>query len=353
MKILKNLTVSELLDYPIQTEKSLIDGIIKGDTVSLLSADPKAGKTALALQMANAIASQSSDSLFPNSTNAHAAYFFLDDSVSNIKERVQKMNLAKNENLQIFILRDTKIDDLKPTINQLKTSDSCLGFVVIDMLNDIRNIDPKKEYSNEDIKQDILKLREIAETNHLAILVLHHNGKKSHSNVNNKALGGIQLTGTINGSILSLVRSSLQEKYSTLEITGRNVPSSIMHLEFDPATTTFVQAPEEVKDLEKDLVKIINFITIEKLFVGTCQQLSAKLSLLTNPTKLGTLLVKENDSLLQNGIIVKKRKSNGKRIIELKLDSNFDYDSEKSGSAVTTSYLNNESDPTGPVGEKQ
>lgn len=326
MQILNSLTVSELIDMPINSEKILIDGVIKGDTVSLLSADPKAGKTALALQMADAIASSSSNILFPKTANVHVAYFFLDDSVSNAKERILKMKIEKNQNIQMIFLKNTTIEDLKPVIHKMKKADGDLGFVVIDMLNDVRKIDTKKEYSNEEIKQDILKLREIAESNHLAILVLHHNGKKEQSNKNNKALGGIQLTGTINGSILSLVRSSLQEKYATLEISGRNVTSHIMHLEFDSSTARFSPAPEEVKDLEKDLVKIINFITIEKEFLGTCQQLAAKLSLLTNPSKIGVLLGKERDSLLENGIWVKKRKSNGKRLIDLHLDPKFDFD---------------------------
>lgn len=326
MQILQSLTVSELIEMPIDSEKILIDGVIKGDTVSLLSADPKAGKTALALQMSDAIASSCSNVLFPKTANAHVAYFFLDDSVSNAKERIQKMKIEKNQNIQMIFLKNATIQDLEPIIKKMKENDNDLGFLVIDMLNDVRKIDTKKEYSNEEVKQDVLKLRNIAETNHLAILVLHHNGKKDHSNRNNKALGGIQLTGTINGSILSLVRSSLQEKYATLEISGRNVASHTMHLEFDSSTASFSPAPEEVKDLEKDLVKIINFITIEKGFIGTCQQLAAKLSLLTNPSKIGVLLGKEKDNLLENGIWVKKRKSNGKRLIDLRLDPKFDFD---------------------------
>lgn len=350
MQILDSLTVSDLIDLPINSEKILIEGVIKGDTVSLLSADPKAGKTALALQMADAVASSSSNSLFPKTADVHVAYFFLDDSVSNVKERIQKMKIEKNQNIQMIFLKNATIQDLEPVIKKMKDNDNDLGFLVIDMLNDVRKIDTKKEYSNEEVKQDVLKLRNIAETNHLAILVLHHNGKKDHSNRNNKALGGIQLTGTINGSILSLVRSSLQEKYATLEISGRNVASHTMHLEFNPSTASFSSAPEEVKDLEKDLVKIINFITCKKNFIGTCQQLSSQLSLLTNPSKIGILLSKEKDSLSENGIWVKKRKSNGKRIIELQLDPDFDFD--LAGSEGTNSNIDKRSVTTDPKEEK-
>ena len=315
----KCFTVTSLMNSEIQTERTIIENMIKGNTVSLLSADPKLGKTAIALQLADAVSK--GDNIFEKKTNKNKVlYIFLDDSAENVKDRMSKMNISNNEDFHILFVENSTIHDIQTFLVELNNSiNEKIGFVIIDMLNDVRSIDSSKEYSNVEIKKDINSFRKIASENEVAILLLHHNRKEDSANKNNRALGGVQLTGSINGSLLSLIRKNAQEKEAVLEISGRNIRSTSINLEWNDPSICF-SAPEEVSNpLDPDLVKIINFITRTVSFFGTVQQLCSEVKILTDPRIIGKALSNCETDLLQNGIILKKRKSNGIRIIQLEL----------------------------------
>ena len=312
-------TVTSLLKSEIRSERIIIENVIKGNTVSLLSADPKLGKTAIALQLADAVSK--GDIVFDQKTNKNKVlYIFLDDSAENVKDRMSKMNIIINEDFYILFVRNSTINDIQTFLIELNNSiKEKIGFVIIDMLNDVRSIDSSKEYSNVEIKKDINSFRKIASENEVAILLLHHNRKEDSANKNNRALGGVQLTGSINGSLLSLIRKNAQEKEAVLEISGRNIRSTSINLEWNDSSVCFSVHGEVSNPLDPELVKIINFITKNVSFSGTVQQLCSEVKILTDPRIIGKALSNCEIDLLQNGILTKKRKSNGVRIIHLEL----------------------------------
>ena len=320
------ISISELTKESLKDRKIIIEGIIEGNTVSSLSADPKMGKSTLALQIANCV-SQGIPFLNHRTVKQKVLYFCLDNSREAVNNRCRKMGINSSDIIMCFL--QFKIDDLRGLIHAAQLNYENIGLVIIDMFNNIREFDYITENSNAEIQKNILNLIDIARDCGVAILLLHHNRKQKDSNVNNQMLGGIMLSGTIDGTMLAITRKNLQSVETTLDISGREVESKQIDLIFDKKNISFEFAPEPITELSKDIVRIISHIVKSKQFEGTVQELTARLNLQSNPRLIGKELSENALELEKNGIVFSKRKSNGKRIITLQVHEDYITDSDK------------------------
>ncbi len=332
----KYYTVNSLLSSEVEEERTVVEDVIKGNTVSLLSAYPKMGKTFWALQMADSI-SKGNPFLEKNTIRNNVLYICLDDSEANFKRRLESMKIEENNNLHIVFSHDFSIKDTISIIKKVneKITPEQIGFLIVDMFNDTRELNAATENSNAEIKKDIMEFRKMSEDFKVAILLIHHNKKEKSSNCNNRALGGIQLTGSINGAILILDKEDMKAPNGTMFISGRNIPSDDLKFKWDSVSGLFSKADETDEkiqieleniredELDEDFVKILNFITKKESFTGTIQELCTKLKLFKDPRRIGIMLSKHEKGLLRNGVKVERWRSNGVRLITLSLLEEF------------------------------
>lgn len=131
-------------------------------------------------------------------------------------------------------------------------------------------------------------------------------------------------------------------------MSGRNIRSSSINLEWNDSSVCFSVHGEVSNPLDPELVKIINFITKNVSFSGTVQQLCSEVKILTDPRIIGKALSNCEIDLLQNGILTKKRKSNGVRIIQLELLPQYQ---GASGTSELHLKIDDPNDPNDPEKE--
>jgi hypothetical protein len=147
----------------------LVPGLIPRGVVTLLLGDKKTGKSAVAMELAVAIARKESHWLgFPLAPcKGHAVYLMGEDSPGEAARRVQSMTGGETPDLLYVIPADgTELDGLLETLKKHKVD--CLI------------VDPARKYhtGNEDDSTEISnmlnKLQTFAAAKNCAVVVLHH-----------------------------------------------------------------------------------------------------------------------------------------------------------------------------------
>ena len=147
----------------------LVPGLVPRGVVTLLLGDKKTGKSAVAMELAVAIARKESHWLgFPLAPcKGHAVYLLGEDSPGEAARRVQSMTGGETPDLLYIIPADgTELDGLLETLKKHKVD--CLI------------VDPARKYhtGNEDNSTEISnmlnKLQSFAAAKDCAVLVLHH-----------------------------------------------------------------------------------------------------------------------------------------------------------------------------------
>ena len=315
------LSYDQIIEMDVELDY-LVDTLIRDKCVSVLSALPKMGKTSFAISLAYAIAN-GTEFLGLKTKQRNVLYICLDDCKEVIAERCKKMKLGEESNLSFQFTKNARVSNLEALIIKHAMWGRRFGFVIIDMLNDIREVDSGMEYNFNEMKKDIQTVRKVCDDFNLSILLLHHNKKRKEENFVNDLNGSTALAGTINGSILSLNKTSPLADNAILHVSGRNVPSSELNLKFNKERILYELQEEMVEELPQDIVKVINYITRKKQYRDTVQQLTNKLGITTNPRIIGRQLRTFRSELMKNGIELTEGKSNGKRIIELKIIEEF------------------------------
>lgn len=148
----------------IYTENDyIVDSLIKGNKVSILTGGSKTGKSTLALQMAYAI-SKGITFLDHPTKKCEVLYIYLDNDEDLIAERLKLMNLEMDDsvlfcfNKNIILnensLREDSILFLE-VISEALESHPLLRLIIIDLFDNIRNLTIKTEANNVKDSEDM------------------------------------------------------------------------------------------------------------------------------------------------------------------------------------------------------
>lgn len=289
----------------------IVKDIIRGPKVSILAGGSKAGKSTLALDMAQCI-SKGIPFLGFETSQKGVLYISLDNDDDLIQERIQKMKMDDNDQLifcfdKSIILHESKDYseeelDFFEVVFQAHDKLNTLGVVIIDLFDNIRSLTERNEYSNSKSAEDVNKLKEIANIFNVHIIALNHDTKSGSGNGYNSAKGGVELVGTINGAYLHLVRTGIGTTSASLEIGGRNVPEAIINLVLDTDELIYKIQDEPTEEFPYEIGVIRNYLIKH----GNCEMslsqilASAKLTIAAN--QFSRLLKKYNKALASEGI---------------------------------------------------
>lgn len=313
-----------------------VHGILHGNNVSLLTGGSKTGKSTLALDMGNCI-SKGIPFLGRKTLKRSVLYISIDNDDDLIADRVRLMKFDNNDNF-IFsfnknIVLGNGIEPIEDEIDLFEVIQNALqdhpdlGVVIIDLLDNIRTLNEKNEYSNAKVATDITHLRELAKLFEIHIVGIHHDTKSGSANGYNAAKGGVELTGTLNGAYLHLIRSGIGAKNAMFEIGGRNVPESVINLTLDTTKLTYYvsDAPEE--DFPYEIGIIRNYICLQKEFEGSLSELLAECKLTIPANHASRLLSKFESALQKEHIFFFKKNSHKKgRIYSFRLIEEYEGD---------------------------
>ena len=184
----------------------LVDGLITRGGIATLGAEPKSGKTWLAVEIAVAVASGQPVCGKYSARKGRVAYFFAEDLAVQVRNRIRALaaghGIAVDKLGDLFVCPRGKFLDVTKDEDLAWVVASCreLGKIDLLILDPLRDIHSAAEDKSDEMSPVMRRLRLVAELLGCTVAVAHH---KSKSNADSaKRRGGQQMrgSGAVHGS---------------------------------------------------------------------------------------------------------------------------------------------------------
>ena len=325
MNKVHTITAEDLQNRTYEPTPFLVDELIP-EGLHILAGAPKIGKSWLALWLCLCVAQGLPLWNFAVA-QGDVLYLSLEDSFQRIQTRLFDLTEDAPPTLHFAIMADTLKHGLEQQIEQFLTEHPDTKLVVIDTLQRVRSTgNDSNLYAND--YQDIGLLKKLADSRHIAILLIHHLRKLHDDDPMNMISGSTGLSGAADSTFV-LQKSSRLANIASLHCTGRDIPDRTLKLEFgeDDHVWKLLEDSKTCSTASK-----ISMLQIENLLSELLQkepEISAPAKALLEkidpagsegwtPNSFSHQIRKSVDALRQNGISVSFRKSNGERLICLK-----------------------------------
>lgn len=263
---------------------NIIEGIMKSNGLYCLVAEPKVGKSFLALQIANSL-TNNKEFLGFKVNPTPVLYISTELSSLQLKERLNITGYEFSHNSFFFLEKDSEhrlclTDDLQLELKEF--SEKYNGkFVIVDIMCgidygyelDINN------YSDV-MKKMFDKYRELSKKYNLTFLLVHHLNKEG------KTLGSTGIDGNMNG-ILTLINN--KDNTYTLKIVNRDFEEQSLNL-IKNDKLIFEVMKEDNTELDFNLSAFMRYVIKKKEIIFTPAEIVAELNLLITPSRFGRLL---------------------------------------------------------------
>lgn len=295
----------------------IVDNLMKSNGLYCLVARPKVGKSFLALQLANSVATGTNFLGFRTSPSP-VLYISTEMDSEQMVKRIDKMKLSFTDDNFKFVQPDlNKGRRLNLMDLQLEFQNFALElkgrFVVIDMFNGI-DLNNGYDINNyQDIGQVVIpKFREICKKYNFTILLIHHLNK------NNTSLGSTAIDGSVDGKITLKLDNNIKNKLF-LNYESRDYEGLDLVLKRKD-NLTFELSEVECEDLNYNLVLFLNYAITQKEFSFTMSEIASKLKLLITPSVFGKLVKNNLDKLEKEGLHIEQKRTGEERIYYAKYE---------------------------------
>ena len=231
-------------------------------------------------------------------------------------------------------MADTLKHGLEQQIEQFLTEHPNTKLVVIDTLQRVRSAGGDSNlYAND--YQDVGLLKQLADKQHIAILLIHHPRKLHDDDPMNMISGSTGLSGAADSTFVFQKNSRLAN-VASLHCTGRDIPDRTLKLEFGEEDHVWKLLEDSKTCSSASKISTLQLVHLfsellraDPTYLGSPSALSAKIdpdgTLGITPKKI-TRLVRESVAVLrENEILADTYRSNGKRWISLKRADRADF----------------------------
>lgn len=287
----------EQLNIDIKKD-NIIEGIMKSNGIYCLVAEPKVGKSFLALQIAYSL-TNNKEFLGCKVNPTPVLYISTKLSSLQLKERLNITSYEFSTNSFFFLEKDSNhrlclTDDLQLELKEF--SEVYNGkFVIVDIMC---GIDYGYEFDinnySDVMKRMFDKYRELSKKYNLTFLLVHHLNKEG------KTLGSTGIDGNMNG-ILTLINN--KDNTYTLKIINRDFEEQNLNL-IKNDKLIFEIMNEDNTELDYNLSAFMRYVIKKKEVIFTPAEMIAELNLLITPSRFGRLLNSNIKKLEQEGIYV-------------------------------------------------
>ena len=314
-----------LMDRPLEPPNFVVDTLIS-QGLHILAGSPKVGKSWLALWLAVTVAK--GEPVWNMTTKQGTTlYLCLEDSVLRIQNRLFEITEDAPDSVH-FCTECAHIGQgLEEQVDAFIAAHPDTVLVIIDTLQMVRPIHDAT-YAND--YRDLSVLKRLADKHGIAILLIHHLRKEKAEDVFHRISGTTAISGAVDSSFtlveekrgsgrakLSCIGRDIEYRELTLERNGENV----WELVSDSRTQ-----PELLGDR---IIYLLSELMRDRTeFIGTPTELSEKIdpdkSEGITPKKISRMILQSVEALRKNGIAAVIRRSNGKRVIELRRADSVD-----------------------------
>ena len=288
----------------------------------LLAGAPKIGKSWLALWLC--LCAAQGKPLWTFATRpCEVLYLCLEDSFQRIQSRLFDLTEDAPPTLHFAVMSQQLHNGLVEQIEQFLKEHPQTRLIVIDTLQRIRTAgNDANPYASD--YRDIGVLKAMADKHRIAILLVHHLRKMNDDDPMNMISGTTGLSGATDSNFV-LRKSQRRENTATLYCTGRDIPYRELALERN-AENVWELVSDSRTQLEllggRIVILLSELMRDRAEFIGTPTELSAQIdpagSEGITPKKVSRLILQSVAALSKIGISAVVRRSNGKRLIELR-----------------------------------
>ena len=316
---LETVSMSQLYDTVFETKEAPVDGLLCRGTY-LFAGAPKVGKSFLMLQLAYHVSRGIPLWGYPVKRST-VLYFSLEDNYDRIQRRLYRM-FGEEESDKLYFADACKTvsDGLENQIRSFVKKHPDTGLIIIDTLKRVRE-SGGVDYSYSSDYDIVAKLKDIADSCHVAMVIVHHTRKQKAEDIYEMICGTNGLLGAADGAFL-LSKEKRTSNEAALHIVGRDQPDQQIRLERNPQTLAweFVEAETELWKEPPDplLEKIAQALPEDgSRWVGTASELCLELDLDLKPNALSLKLNIGAGRLLKDyGVYCRRGRSHeGRRIL--------------------------------------
>ncbi len=216
-----------LFEKQLQKRKFIVEGLLP-EGLTVLSGDPKVGKSFFALGLGVSVAKGVPFMCFPTAKN-DVLYFGFEDDEKRLQQRLFEMSDDSFSGLMfsndILHLGDGFVETLEDYLQK----NPATKLVVVDTLNYIR---PEKQNPNmyKSDYDDMIKLHKLTMKYEFAMLIIHHNKKGDEEDPLRSISGSMGISGGVDNVIVIEKPKKKGETASTLQVIGRDMPKFQMKI---------------------------------------------------------------------------------------------------------------------------
>ena len=199
MKQLQTIDADTLLSTPLPATKFVVEGLLP-EGLHILAGSPKVGKSWLALWICFQVSK--GELVWGLTTTAGTVlYLCLEDSYTRIQNRLFQLTDDAPNTLHFANLSGSIGDGLENQITAFLSEHPDTNLIVIDTLQKIRDIIPDSNSYASDYR-DLSSLKNLAESHHIAILLVHHLRKMKDDDPMNMISGTTGLSGAADSNFV-------------------------------------------------------------------------------------------------------------------------------------------------------
>ena len=318
-----------LMDRPLEPPNFVVDTLIS-QGLHILAGSPKVGKSWLALWLAVTVAK--GEPVWNMTTKQGTTlYLCLEDSVLRIQNRLFEITEDAPDSVHFCTECALIGQGLEEQVDAFIATHPDTVLVIIDTLQMVRPIHDAT-YAND--YRDLSVLKRLADKHGIAILLIHHLRKEKAEDVFHRISGTTAISGAVDSSF-TLVEEKRGSGKARLTSVGRDIEYRELELR---------RSEENVWELVSDsrtqpellgdrIVYLLSELMRDRTeFIGTPTELSEQIDPVDveriSPKKVSRQILQNLDALRKIGISAVVRRSNGKRLIELRRAESDDAKSE-------------------------
>ncbi len=309
-----------LMSQPLTPLNFVVDTLLS-QGLHILAGSPKVGKSWLALWLAVTVAK--GEAIWGMGVKQGTTlYLCLEDSTLRIQNRLFEITEDAPDSVHFSTNSDTLGKGLEEQLCAFLAEHPDTVLVIIDTLQMIRGAGYDNTYAND--YRDLSVLKHIADAHGIAILLVHHLRKMNDDDPMNMISGTSGLSGATDSNFV-LRKSQRRENTATLYCTGRDIEYRELTLERNAENVWELVSDSRTQPelLGGRIVILLSELMRDRAeFIGTPTELSAQIdpagSEGITPKKVSRLILQSVAVLSKIGISAVVRRSNGKRLIELR-----------------------------------
>ena len=321
MNRLQTIDADTLQSTAYEPASFVVDDLLP-QGLHLLAGAPKIGKSWLALWLC--LCAAQGKPLWTFATRpCEVLYLCLEDSFQRIQSRLFDLTEDAPPTLHFAVMSQQLHNGLVEQIEQFLKEHPQTRLIVIDTLQRIRTAgNDANPYASD--YRDIGVLKALADKHRIAILLIHHLRKELADDVFSRISGTTAISGAVDSSF-TLVEDKRGSGKATLSCIGRDIEYRELTLERNAENVWELVSDSRTQPelLGGRIVILLSELMRDRTeFIGTPTELSAQIdpagSEGITPKKVSRLILQSVAALSKIGISAVVRRSNGKRLIELR-----------------------------------